>query len=146
VTKACQLFLVPSRSSNPPLYPSKGCEPGSVLRLLLFRCFLLGHLSPLRSWGCVIENGGDIRKRKKVRSNRDTSCFAKRTLFLWQHVTNKDTFVVLSRKEEEPQIRHQIQIRVGFFHFTISKLHFIFNSHLFPSQFDLRIWTQQLDW
>jgi len=42
VTKACQLFLVPSRSSNPPLYPSKGCELGSVLRLLLFRCFLLG--------------------------------------------------------------------------------------------------------
>ncbi len=53
MTKACQLFLVPSRSSNPPLYPSKGCELGSVLRLLLFRCFLLGHLSPLRSWGCV---------------------------------------------------------------------------------------------
>jgi len=42
VTKACQLFLVPSRSSNPPLYPSKGCELGSVFRLLLFRCFLLG--------------------------------------------------------------------------------------------------------
>jgi hypothetical protein len=42
VTKACQLFLVPSRSSNPPLYPSKGCELGSVLWLLLFRCFLLG--------------------------------------------------------------------------------------------------------
>jgi hypothetical protein len=42
VTKACQLFLVPSRSSNPPLYPSKGCELGNVLRLLLFRCFLLG--------------------------------------------------------------------------------------------------------
>jgi hypothetical protein len=42
VTKACQLFLVPPRSSNPPLYPSKGCELGSVLRLLLFRCFLLG--------------------------------------------------------------------------------------------------------
>jgi hypothetical protein len=42
VTKACQLFLVPSRSSNPPLYPSKGCELGSVLRLLLIRCFLLG--------------------------------------------------------------------------------------------------------
>jgi hypothetical protein len=35
VTKACQLFLVPSQSSNPPLYPSKGCELGSVLRLLL---------------------------------------------------------------------------------------------------------------
>ncbi len=42
VSKACQLFLVPSRSSNPPLYPSKGCELGSVLRLFLFRCFLLG--------------------------------------------------------------------------------------------------------
>jgi hypothetical protein len=42
VTKACQLFLVPSRSSNPPLYPSKGCELGSVLQLLLFRCCLLG--------------------------------------------------------------------------------------------------------
>jgi hypothetical protein len=35
VTKACQLFLVPSRSSNTPLYPSKCCELGSVLRLLL---------------------------------------------------------------------------------------------------------------
>jgi hypothetical protein len=42
VTKVCQLFLVPSRSSNTPLYPSKCCELGSVLRLLLFRCFLLG--------------------------------------------------------------------------------------------------------
>jgi len=35
VTKACQLFLVPSWSSNPPLYPLKGCELGSVFRLLL---------------------------------------------------------------------------------------------------------------
>jgi len=34
VTKACQLFLAPFRSSNPPLYPSKGCKLGSVLRLL----------------------------------------------------------------------------------------------------------------
>jgi hypothetical protein len=42
VTKACQLFLVPSRSSNMPLYLSKCCELGGVLRLLLFRCFLLG--------------------------------------------------------------------------------------------------------
>jgi hypothetical protein len=42
VTKARQLFLVPSRSSNTPLCPSKCCELGSVLRLLLFRCFLLG--------------------------------------------------------------------------------------------------------
>jgi len=42
VTKACQLFLVPSRSSNTPLYPSKCYELGSVLQLLLFCCFLLG--------------------------------------------------------------------------------------------------------
>jgi hypothetical protein len=34
VTKACQLFLVPSRSSNTPLYPSKCCELGNVLWLL----------------------------------------------------------------------------------------------------------------
>jgi hypothetical protein len=31
VSEACQLFLVPSRSSNTPLYPSKCCELGSVL-------------------------------------------------------------------------------------------------------------------
>jgi len=42
VSEACQLFLVLSRSSNMPLYPSKCCELGSVLRLLLFHCFLLG--------------------------------------------------------------------------------------------------------
>jgi hypothetical protein len=34
VSEACQLFLVPSRSSNTPLYPSKCCELRSVLRLL----------------------------------------------------------------------------------------------------------------
>jgi hypothetical protein len=36
VSEACQLFLVPSRSFNTPLYPSKCCELGSVLRLFLF--------------------------------------------------------------------------------------------------------------
>ncbi len=35
VSEACQLFLVPSRSSNTPLYPSKCCELRNVLRLLL---------------------------------------------------------------------------------------------------------------
>jgi len=56
VSEACQLFLVPSRSSNTPLYLSKCCELGSVLRLLLFStAFYLGsHLSPLRSWECVM--------------------------------------------------------------------------------------------
>jgi len=36
VSEACQLFLVPSWSSNTPLYPSKCCELGSVPRLLSF--------------------------------------------------------------------------------------------------------------
>jgi hypothetical protein len=36
MSEACQLFLVPSRSSNTSLYPSKCCELGSVLRLLPF--------------------------------------------------------------------------------------------------------------
>jgi hypothetical protein len=35
VSEACQLFLVPSRSSNTPLYPSKCCELGSVPWLFL---------------------------------------------------------------------------------------------------------------
>jgi hypothetical protein len=34
VSEACQLFLVPSRSSNTPLYPSKCCELGSMPQLL----------------------------------------------------------------------------------------------------------------
>jgi len=35
VSETCQLFIVPSRSSNTPLYPSKCCELGSVLQLFL---------------------------------------------------------------------------------------------------------------
>jgi hypothetical protein len=34
VSEACQLFLVPSRSSSTPFYPSKCCEPWSVPRFL----------------------------------------------------------------------------------------------------------------
>jgi len=34
VSEACQLFLIPSRSSNTPLYPSKCCELRSVPQLL----------------------------------------------------------------------------------------------------------------
>jgi hypothetical protein len=34
MSEACQLFLVPSRNSNTPLYPSKCCELRSVPRLL----------------------------------------------------------------------------------------------------------------
>ncbi len=39
VSEACQLFLVPSRSSNTPLYPSKCYELGSVPQLLLLPLF-----------------------------------------------------------------------------------------------------------
>jgi hypothetical protein len=35
VNEACQLFLVSSRSSSTPFYPSKCCELGNVPRLLL---------------------------------------------------------------------------------------------------------------
>jgi hypothetical protein len=59
VSEACQLFLVPSRSSNTPLYPSKCCELRSVLQLLFLPLFsyLGSHLSPLRSWECVRFHG-----------------------------------------------------------------------------------------
>jgi hypothetical protein len=42
VSETCQLFLVPSRSSNTPFYPSKCCELGSVPDSALFRYLLLG--------------------------------------------------------------------------------------------------------
>jgi hypothetical protein len=44
VSEACQLFLVPSRSSNTPLYPSKCCELTSVLRLFLPLCSIWTHI------------------------------------------------------------------------------------------------------
>jgi hypothetical protein len=50
VSEACQLFLVPSRSSNTPLYPSKCCELRSVFRLLLLPLFFTwAHIWAL--WG-----------------------------------------------------------------------------------------------
>jgi hypothetical protein len=39
VSEACQLFLVPSRNSSTPFYPSKCCELGSVPRLLFLLLF-----------------------------------------------------------------------------------------------------------
>jgi hypothetical protein len=39
VSEACQLFLVPSRSSNTPLYPSKFCELRSMPQPLLLSLF-----------------------------------------------------------------------------------------------------------
>jgi hypothetical protein len=54
VSKACQLFLVPSRSFGTPLYPSKCREPGSVLRLFPFSLFLTWtHIWVLQGVGGV---------------------------------------------------------------------------------------------
>jgi hypothetical protein len=54
VSEACQLFLVPSRSSNAPLYPSKCCELGSVPRLLpLSLSFTWTHIWVLQGVGSV---------------------------------------------------------------------------------------------
>jgi hypothetical protein len=39
VSEACQLFLVPSQSSNTPLYPSKCCELGNVPWLFFLSLF-----------------------------------------------------------------------------------------------------------
>jgi hypothetical protein len=45
VSEACQLFLVPFRSSNTPLYPSKCCELRNVPRLLLLPlCSIWTHI------------------------------------------------------------------------------------------------------
>jgi len=71
VSQACPLFLVPSRSSNPPLYPSKGCELGSVLRLLLIRCFLLGlTFEPFKELG-VRHFGFDVHVHKLYQRYKD---------------------------------------------------------------------------
>jgi hypothetical protein len=52
VNEACQLFLVPSRSSNTPLYPSKCCELGSVpWLLLLLLSFIWTHIWVLQGVG-----------------------------------------------------------------------------------------------
>jgi len=52
VSEACQLFLVPSQSSNMPLYPSKCCELGSVPRLLpLPLCSTWTHIWILQGVG-----------------------------------------------------------------------------------------------
>jgi len=64
VSEACQLFLVPSRSSSMPLYSSKRCELRSVPRLLILLLFSVwdSHLNPLRSWECVTSDMAWITK------------------------------------------------------------------------------------
>jgi len=53
VSQVCQLFLVPSRSSNMPLYPSRCCGLRSMLRLFFLSLFsyLGSHLSPFEELG-----------------------------------------------------------------------------------------------
>jgi hypothetical protein len=41
IVEACQFFLVPSRSSSTPLYPSKCCKLRSVPRLFILPLFLV---------------------------------------------------------------------------------------------------------
>jgi hypothetical protein len=56
VNESCQLFLVSSRSSNTPLYPSKCYELRSMpwLLPLPLSCTWTHFLSPSRSWECVM--------------------------------------------------------------------------------------------
>jgi len=91
VNQACPLFVVPSWSSNPPLYPSKGCELGSVLLLLLICCFLLG---------LTFEPFKELRVRHESRMFR-------REVAAWHQMTihygltdawNLDSFRKMSRK------------------------------------------------
>ncbi len=64
VNEACQLFLVPSRSSNTPLYPSKCCELRSVPRLLPFSLsFTWTHLWVLQGIGSA--SSKPIKKSKE---------------------------------------------------------------------------------
>jgi hypothetical protein len=52
VSEACQLFLIPSRHSNTPLYSSKCYELGSVPQLLpLSLCFTWTHIWILKGGG-----------------------------------------------------------------------------------------------
>jgi hypothetical protein len=56
IIEACQFFLIPSHNSNTPLYPSKVLrtrEHGpTTLPSVVFS--LDSHLSPSRSWECII--------------------------------------------------------------------------------------------
>jgi len=55
VDKACQLFLVPSRSSNTPSTPPKCCKPGSVPQFLTFSLFSVwdSQFFPSRKLECI---------------------------------------------------------------------------------------------
>ncbi len=73
VSEACQLFLVPSRWSNTPLYPSKCCELESMPWLLFLPlCFTWTHIWVLQGIGsaskCLIASWFEIGKGKLLLS------------------------------------------------------------------------------
>ncbi len=71
VSEACQLFLVPSRSSNTPLYPSKCCELGRVLWLLLLPLFFTWtHIWVL--WGIGSASSTNVNTMHKGESFHKT--------------------------------------------------------------------------
>ncbi len=70
VNEACQLLLVPSRSSNTPLYPSKCCELMSVPQLLLFLLFFTW--APIWVlWG--VESASQTQTFQHARLHKNTS-------------------------------------------------------------------------
>jgi hypothetical protein len=64
MSEACQLFLVPSRSSNTPLYPSKCCELGSMPRLLLPLFSTWAHIWVFWRVGSALVFMGSVRNRR----------------------------------------------------------------------------------
>jgi hypothetical protein len=82
VSEVCQFFLVPCRSSNTPLYPSKCYELGSVPRF--FRLPI--PLSPWRSWVCV--------------KNQATSWL----VHIWEHFQCKDKPWATPNSHDSPQL------------------------------------------
>jgi hypothetical protein len=73
MSEVCQLFLVPSWSSNMPFYPSKCCELGACPDSSFFCCFLLGltfetlkelrvrhRMSHRQTWTHKIHHGSDL--------------------------------------------------------------------------------------
>jgi len=83
VSEACQLFLVPSRSSSTPLYPSKCCELGSVPRLLFFPLFsTLTHTWVFQGVGSVSHHMKTIFVKEHYKQRRRMFFFHYRFEFI----------------------------------------------------------------
>ncbi len=105
VSEACQLFLVPSRNSNTPLYPSKCCELGIVPQLLpLPLSFTWTHIWILQGVGsasiCVTRwNTLYIWTRQQVLSCLVTRTSAKYIIEITQW--NRRAFCFIHYYEED---------------------------------------------